>query len=581
MVEQIDMTAVRKQFDFLRLVGRSMDASTHFYRDYLVLFSMENENRRRHRADVALVVVLVRDQQAEWQPKVSRPGHIDRRRERRFQHDRGHRPRCRKPYRLARPQRLAVDDGLLRENTTLGQVIVGGDRVSDIVLLCRTPARTAIASVVKVEDAKTVLLHRFDSGGAIGSVGPVAMEIENRRLSFLRWRMPGDQRGAIGSRDFDLLDAVQASRRRSDAGRIRKVHELAVAEIDRYADHGVDHHKPEDQSHDFLPEAPGPRRGHARGNSSPPTAPAFDKDGLSSQRRCGCVIQNSSPLSRIPLNDRERHTVCDALRAHVEALAVDIGPRTPFADDSLERAATYIRSVLLDAGYSVTEQPYKYLDLRVANIIGTSAVAAGTPDSYVVGAHYDTVPTTPGADDNASAVAVMLELARRVSNAGLKVPIQFVAFTLEEPPAHLTRHQGSRVFVRQSRESGHRVLGALILEMVGYTSPRQHYPFIRRWPGYPATGEFIGIIGNWRSRRFGTAVLRGFHNNMHLPVESLFVPLDGWILPSTRLSDHASFWDAGWPALMITDTAFFRNPTTTSPATPSTRWTLPSWRSWS
>src|SRR5680860_411235 len=118
MVEQIDMTAVRKQFDFLRLVGRSMDASTHFYRDYLVLFSMENENRRRHRADVALVVVLVRDQQAEWQPKVSRPGHIDRRRERRFQHDRGHRPRCRKPYRLARPQRLAVDDGLLRENTT-------------------------------------------------------------------------------------------------------------------------------------------------------------------------------------------------------------------------------------------------------------------------------------------------------------------------------------------------------------------------------------------------------------------------------------------------------------------------------
>jgi hypothetical protein len=104
------------------------------------------------------------------------------------------------------------------------------------------------------------------------------------------------------------------------------------------------------------------------------------------------------------------------------------------------------------------------------------------------------------------------------------------------------------------------VLGAIILEMVGYTAPRQHYPFLPRWPGYPAEGNFIGIIGNWRSMRFGRAVLRGFRNNSGLPVESLFLPFDGWILPETRLSDHASFWDAGLPALMVTDTAFFRNP---------------------
>jgi len=237
-----------------------------------------------------------------------------------------------------------------------------------------------------------------------------------------------------------------------------------------------------------------------------------------------------------------------------------VRPRTPFAGDSLERAAAYIRAVLVEAGYSVREQPYQFLDHRVANVIGTSAVAAGASDFYVVGAHYDTVPTTPGADDNASAVAVMLELARRVSNARLRAPVQFVAFTLEEPPAHMTRHQGSRVYVRRSRESGARVLGAIILEMVGYTAPHQRYPFIRRWPGYPVEGDFIGVIGNWRSRRLGHAVLRGFRNNTRLPVESLFVPLNGWILPSTRLSDHASFWDAGWPALMVTDTAFFRNP---------------------
>ena len=258
--------------------------------------------------------------------------------------------------------------------------------------------------------------------------------------------------------------------------------------------------------------------------------------------------------------NRESKVVSDALRAHVEALAVDIGPRTPFTADSLERAATYIQSILVDAGYAVSEQPYQYLDYRVANVIGSPAGVAGASDFYVVGAHYDTVQTTPGADDNASAVAVMLELARRVAKVGLKVPVLFAAFTLEEPPAHLTRHQGSRVFVRQERKSGNRVLGAIILEMVGYTAPRQHYPFISRWPGYPVEGNFIGIIGNWRSRRFGHTILRAFRNNAHLPVESLFVPFNGWILPATRLSDHASFWDAGWPALMVTDTAFFRNP---------------------
>src|SRR5919106_6881102 len=265
-------------------------------------------------------------------------------------------------------------------------------------------------------------------------------------------------------------------------------------------------------------------------------------------------------MRKNPLVDDELQIVSDALRAHVEALSVDIGPRTPFTGDSLERAAAYIHSVLVDAGYAVAEQSYQYVDHRVANVIGTTAAAVGASDFYVVGAHYDTAQTTPGADDNASAVAVMLELARRASRARLKVPVLFVAFTLEEPPAHLTRDQGSRVFVRQSRESGHRVRGAIILEMVGYTARRQYYPFIPRWPGYPAEGNFIGIIGNWRSRPFGHTVLQGFRNNRQLPVESLFVPFNGWVLPATRLSDHASFWDTGWPALMVTDTAFFRNP---------------------
>jgi Zn-dependent M28 family amino/carboxypeptidase len=260
------------------------------------------------------------------------------------------------------------------------------------------------------------------------------------------------------------------------------------------------------------------------------------------------------------LANREIESVAEALRQHVKALTIDIGPRTPFMGDSLARAAVYIQSVFEDAGLCVTEQVYQYCGRRVANVMATLPATTGASAYYVVGAHYDTVPTTPGADDNASAVAVMLELARRLPQTKLKAPVFFAALTLEEPPAFMTGHQGSRVFVRACKRRGDRVLGALILEMVGYTSPRQHYPFVVRWVGYPAQGNFIGIIGNWRSRRFGRAVLEGFSNNRHLPVESLFLPFDGWILPATRLSDHASFWDAGWPALMVTDTAFFRNP---------------------
>jgi hypothetical protein len=259
------------------------------------------------------------------------------------------------------------------------------------------------------------------------------------------------------------------------------------------------------------------------------------------------------------LADRELEILGDALREHVNALAVDIGPRTPLNRDSLVRAANYIHSVFEEAGLSVSQQEYQYDDQRVTNVLATAPRVDRASAYYLVGAHYDTVPSTPGADDNASAVAVMLELARRLRQARLKAPI-LAAFTLEEPPAYLTGHQGSRIFVRSCQSNGDSVLGAIILEMVGYTAPRQNYPFLPRWPGYPAQGNFIGVIGNWRSLRFGRSVVRGFRKNRDLLVKSLFLPFDGRILPETRLSDHASFWDAGLPALMVTDTAFFRNP---------------------
>jgi Zn-dependent M28 family amino/carboxypeptidase len=250
----------------------------------------------------------------------------------------------------------------------------------------------------------------------------------------------------------------------------------------------------------------------------------------------------------------------DSLRKHVDVLTVDIGPRALSIGDNLLRAERYIKREFERAGLEVREQAYDCKGLRVANLIATPPAAVGASTYYVVGAHYDTVPSTPGADDNASAVSVMLELARRMSSRPLPISVRFVAFTLEEPPNFMTRRQGSRVFVRECKRTGDRIAGAVVLEMVGYTSPRQDYPLVLHWAGYPNHGEFIGIVGNSASRRFGRAVLKGFRNNPHLPVESLFVPVNGWILPVTRLSDHASFWDAGLPALMVTDTAFLRNP---------------------
>jgi len=250
----------------------------------------------------------------------------------------------------------------------------------------------------------------------------------------------------------------------------------------------------------------------------------------------------------------------DALAKHVGVLAVDIGPRTPFLGDSLSQAEKYIRQVLEGAGLEVTEQPYQYEGHRVANLIAKLPGAPASPNYYVVGAHYDTVPATPGADDNASAVAVMLELARALAANGSAAPVRLVAFTLEEPPAYETGHQGSRIFVEECARSGERVAGAIVLEMVGYTSPHQNYPSVLRWAGYPNEGNYIGVITNRRSWGLSRAVVRGLRRNDKLPVESLLVPFNGHILPDTRRSDHASFWNAGLPALMVTDTAFFRNP---------------------
>jgi Zn-dependent M28 family amino/carboxypeptidase len=141
--------------------------------------------------------------------------------------------------------------------------------------------------------------------------------------------------------------------------------------------------------------------------------------------------------------------------------------------------------------------------------------------------------------------------------------VVFVSFALEEPPVYGTRHMGSRVFAEQARHRNERIDGMLCLEMVGYTCSEpgcQSYPFPLMFLGYPKDGNFIGIVGNFNSLGLTRDILKSFQKNPHLPAIKLTVPFNGWIMPAVRLSDHASFWDEGFPAVMITDSAFYRNP---------------------
>jgi len=234
-------------------------------------------------------------------------------------------------------------------------------------------------------------------------------------------------------------------------------------------------------------------------------------------------------------------------------------------EQSIKKTEKYITNYFENIGLEVEQQRYKYDNYDIANVIAGSQKNLLSSKYYIIGAHYDSVPETYGADDNASGIAVLLELARYTIQEKISLPVRFVAFTAEEPPTFSTRHQGSKVFVKSVKEKKDEILGAIILEMVGYTSNEQAYPMVLKWMGYPSKGNFIGIVGNRKSKKFGQSIFQSFKKNAQLPVETLFVPFNGRILPDTRLSDHSSFWDAGLPAVMITDTAFFRNPNYHSP----------------
>lgn len=248
------------------------------------------------------------------------------------------------------------------------------------------------------------------------------------------------------------------------------------------------------------------------------------------------------------------------LRQHVWVLAEDIGERHFQQPGSLDRAADYIQSVFSATGLDIEHQEYGdgYRNLLVTITEGRPGIPQPR-EMIVVGAHYDTVWLTAGADDNASGVAVLLELARMLNGQPLAKTIQLVAFTNEEYPFAETAMMGSRIYVDRVLSTGRKINAMYSLEMVGYFSDEagsQRYPFPLNLV-YPRTGNFIAFVGNLRSTRLLLQSLSAFRQHSAFPVQGL--AMSERLIPDIRRSDHASFQDAGIASLMLTDTAFYRN----------------------
>ncbi len=253
----------------------------------------------------------------------------------------------------------------------------------------------------------------------------------------------------------------------------------------------------------------------------------------------------------------------ERLYTHVDRLAGLIGPRHLGKPNTMDVTATYIERALVDLGYSVDRQTYDVNGSQVANLVAECAGRRRADEVVILGAHYDTVPETPGADDNASAVAMLIEVARMLQPLAFQRTLRFVAFPCEEPPHFYTDTMGSQVYARQCRVRGERIVGMICLEMVGYycteSNSQQIPPGIPRWLhwAFPGRGDFLAAVGNFRSWRLSWTFRRGFKRATRFPLYSIVLPE---AIGEIRMSDNSSFWDQGYPALMVTDTSFLRNP---------------------
>lgn len=257
----------------------------------------------------------------------------------------------------------------------------------------------------------------------------------------------------------------------------------------------------------------------------------------------------------------DKTEIAERARRIVTELSTRFPSRNGLNPPALHGAAEFVESEFRNLGLEVESQPYSAHGIPVRNIAVVKHGADPAEPCIVLGAHYDSVIGTPGADDNASGVAAVLELARLLKDFSNRRTIHFVAFPHEEPPYFYTQHMGSRRYAKRMNEEDRKVQVMLALEMLGYAGERMSqaypFPFLRRLRGYPKYGNYIALVGNIRSMRMVARVKEQMRRACTVGVESLSAP---GFLPPLFLSDHSSFWRYGFPAIMVTDTAFLRNP---------------------
>ena len=269
-------------------------------------------------------------------------------------------------------------------------------------------------------------------------------------------------------------------------------------------------------------------------------------------RMPGKNVSTPGPLSPDEVALREE------LRADVQKLAGEIGERNMWHYPQLNAAADFIEDSFSRAGLTPRRDSYEMRGQDCHNI--EAEIPGAEPEIILVGAHYDSVVGSPGANDNGTGVAATLALARRFASAKPKHTLRFVTFVNEEPPYFLSGEMGSLMYARRCKERGDKISAMISLETIGYFSDApdsQTYPSPGLGIFYPKVGNFIGFVSNVQSRALLRRVIALFRKHAKIPSEGAALPA---FVPGVSWSDQWSFWQHGYPAIMVTDTAPFRYP---------------------
>lgn len=265
---------------------------------------------------------------------------------------------------------------------------------------------------------------------------------------------------------------------------------------------------------------------------------------------------HSGPLKALSKPEQE---LSERLKKHVVFLAETLGQRNHWYPEAYDKAAEAIDKEFKDQGWSTQSQTYSVNNKTARNIIAELPGQTRPQEILVIGAHYDSCRGTPGANDNASGVAALLELGRmlKASKQPFARTLRLVAFANEEPPFFWTKAMGSLVYARACKKRGDKIVGMISLETMGYFSEQegsQQYPFPFNTI-YPSKGHFIGFVGDMNSRSMVREMVGKFREHAAFPSEGVAAPKT---TPGIGWSDHWSFWQIGVPAVMVTDTAPFR-----------------------